>query len=123
MIAADLIEPFNPQVPAAITRLDYYGRELEIGSAALDTPFVVTERDENGIAVSELVDGAGRGGQLWQDSSFGWVQVYNGIGPAGPANHAVAVEPMTCPPDAFNSGEGLITRAGPEKRQRGPARG
>jgi hypothetical protein len=33
-IAADLTEPFNPQVPAAVTRLDFYGRELEIGVAA-----------------------------------------------------------------------------------------
>jgi hypothetical protein len=36
LIAADLSEPFNPQVPAAVTRLDFYGRELEIGSAAKD---------------------------------------------------------------------------------------
>jgi len=34
-----------------------------------------------------------------------WCQVYSGeeIGRAG-----VAVEPMTCPPDAFNSGEDVI---------------
>lgn len=36
LIAADLIEPFNPEVPAAVTRLDYYGRELEISVAAKD---------------------------------------------------------------------------------------
>lgn len=35
-VAADLSEPFNPQVPAAVTRLDFYGRELEIGTAAKD---------------------------------------------------------------------------------------
>jgi hypothetical protein len=35
-IAADLSEPFNPQVPAAVTRLDFFGRELEIGTAAKD---------------------------------------------------------------------------------------
>jgi hypothetical protein len=37
LIAADLIEPFNPEVPAAVTRLDYYGRELEIWVLAKDT--------------------------------------------------------------------------------------
>ena len=37
-IAAGLTEPFNPQVPPAVTRLDFYGRELEIGSAAKDQP-------------------------------------------------------------------------------------
>jgi hypothetical protein len=36
LIAADLIEPFNPQVPAAVTRLDYFGRELEIWVADKD---------------------------------------------------------------------------------------
>ena len=86
-----------------------YRTGRKIGSAQLDTPFVVTERGSDGLAVSALVDAEGRGGQLWQDSSFGWVQAYNGVGPSGEANRAMAVEPMTCPPDAFNSGEGLIT--------------
>ena len=36
LIAAEMVEPFNPQVPTAVTRLDYYGRELEIGVAAND---------------------------------------------------------------------------------------
>lgn len=34
LIAADLTEPLHLQVPVEITRLDYYGRELEIWSAA-----------------------------------------------------------------------------------------
>ena len=92
------------------TDWDYRGGRT-IGSNALDTPFVVTERDGAGIATSALTDSSGRGAQLWQDESFGWVQAYNGVGPVGPANHAIAVEPMTCPPDAFNSGQGLITLA------------
>jgi hypothetical protein len=36
LLAADLIEPFEPQVPAAVTRLDYYGRELQIWTDAKD---------------------------------------------------------------------------------------
>jgi hypothetical protein len=36
LLAADLSEPYQPQVPAAVTRLDYFGRELEIGTAAKD---------------------------------------------------------------------------------------
>ncbi len=37
-----------------------------------------------------------------------WVQVYTGelVGRRG-----VAIEPMTCAPDAFNSGDGLIVLA------------
>jgi hypothetical protein len=36
LIAADLSEPYNPQVPAAVTRLDHFGRELEIGVETKD---------------------------------------------------------------------------------------
>jgi aldose 1-epimerase len=108
LLLDDRLLPTGTEEDVEGTDWDYRaGRK--IGSAALDTPFVVTERDSDGIAVSDLVDDQGRGAQLWQDSAFGWLQVYNGVGPSGVANHAIAVEPMTCPPDAFNSGEGLIT--------------
>jgi aldose 1-epimerase len=47
------------------------------------------------------------GAQVWFDATFGYVQVFTpellAHGRAG-----VAVEPMTCPADAFNSGAGLI---------------
>jgi hypothetical protein len=36
LIAADLNEPFRPQIPSAVTRLDVYGRELEMGVEAKD---------------------------------------------------------------------------------------
>jgi hypothetical protein len=36
LIVADLTEPFSGRIPAAITRLDYYGRELAIGATAGD---------------------------------------------------------------------------------------
>jgi aldose 1-epimerase len=50
------------------------------------------------------------GVELWADPDFRWVQVFT------PGDHpdrgrAVAVEPMTCPPDALNSGIDLITVA------------
>lgn len=54
----------------------------------------------------------GRGVRLWADENFAWFQVYT----ADPARRegfpghgkAIAVEPMTCPPDALRSGRGLI---------------
>jgi hypothetical protein len=36
LIAAELAEPLNPPIPAAVTMLDHYGRELEIWVAAKD---------------------------------------------------------------------------------------
>jgi aldose 1-epimerase len=46
--------------------------------------------------------------ELWAEPDFGWVQVFTPDDHPG-RGRAVAVEPMTCPPDALNSGIGLIT--------------
>jgi aldose 1-epimerase len=55
--------------------------------------------------------GTDRGGvELWADPDFGWVQVFTPDDHPG-RGRAVAVEPMTCPPDALNSGTGLLTVA------------
>ena len=48
-------------------------------------------------------------GPFWADETLPWVQVYT-----NPTRDAIAVEPMTCGPDAFNEGPtraGLITLA------------
>ena len=38
-----------------------------------------------------------------------WVQIHTADRPGNPGNRiGLAVEPMTCPPDAFNSGTDLI---------------
>jgi aldose 1-epimerase len=114
ILVDDRLLPTGKEEPVEGTEWDYRaGRTL--AAATLDTAFVVTERDSDGVATSTLTDASGRGAQLWQDASFGWVQVYNGVGPSGEPNRAVAVEPMTCPPDAFNSGAGLITLAPGER--------
>jgi aldose 1-epimerase len=47
---------------------------------------------------------------VWADPAFRWVQVYTPNDFLG-RGRAVAIEPMTCPPDALNSGIDLITIA------------
>lgn len=49
-----------------------------------------------------------QGTELWADPAFGWVQVFTPDDFPG-RGRAVAVEPMTCPPDALNSGTDLVT--------------
>jgi aldose 1-epimerase len=51
----------------------------------------------------------GRTVSLWADEQFGYVQVYitREFPHRGELITAVAIEPMTAPADAFNSGEGL----------------
>ncbi|MFD4295095.1 aldose 1-epimerase family protein [Rhodococcus sp. NPDC058532] len=74
----------------------------------LDAPFSSIVPDPDGRARHELLAPDGSGVVLWTDNKFGWVQVFTadpaqGHGYPG-RGRALAVEPMTCPPDAFNSG-------------------
>jgi aldose 1-epimerase len=45
--------------------------------------------------------------EVWWDESFPYVQVFSGDLP-DVQRLGLAVEPMTCPPNAFNTGEGLL---------------
>lgn len=59
------------------------------------------------------VTGAPVASELWADAEFGYVMCYTGDTLAPPADrrHGLAVEPMTCPPDALRSGEALVVLA------------
>ena len=81
-----------------------------IGPAALDTCFADLAADADGLVRVHLVhpDGAPRL-TLAFDPAYAFVQVFTGdtIGDPAARRRGVAVEPMTCAPDAFNSGAGL----------------
>ena len=51
---------------------------------------------------------ADRGRTLWVDESYPYVMVFTGDIPAV-QRRGLAVEPMTCPPNAFRSGDALVT--------------
>ena len=78
------------------------GRDVQ-----LDHAFTDLETDAAGAAVLRLTDPSGVGVEVTWGAECPWVQVYTGDKPEGPANPAhrngVAVEPMTCAPDAFNA--------------------
>lgn len=84
------------------------GRRL--GPTVLDTAFGEVEADPDGGSHVDVTAPDGRGVTVWADSSFGWWQVYSSDTlPADRLRKALAIEPMTCPPDAFRSGRDLIT--------------
>lgn len=63
-----------------------------------------------GVATSSLLDASGRGAALWQDSAFPFTVVFTPRefpAAAGP-KHVAAVEPMSAPANALNSGIGLV---------------
>jgi len=71
-----------------------------LGSMSLDTAMTDLARDSDGRWRVRLVLGD-RFAELWGDETMRWTQVFTG----GPKRDlSVAVEPMTCGPDAFNAG-------------------
>ena len=83
-----------------------------IRSTSLDTAFTDLERDASGRVEVLLRDPvADEGVALWMDAKHSYVQVFTGDELPVHARKSLAVEPMTAPPDAFNSGEGLVVLA------------
>ncbi len=82
-----------------------------VAGTQLDTAFTALLRDQedHAIAVLERPDG-GRAVRVWVDSSFRYLMVYTGdtLEPADRRRAAIAIEPMTCPPNALRTGVDLI---------------
>jgi aldose 1-epimerase len=85
-----------------------FRRPRAIGAARLDHTLTRLDRDGDGLASVVLRHGA-RAIRLWQDRSFDYVQLYTGdtLPDRSRRRRGVAVEPMSCAPNAFNSGDGL----------------
>jgi aldose 1-epimerase len=82
-----------------------------IGPTRLDTAYADLVRDDRGHACVVLDDpDSGRGVTVWMDERFRYVMVYtaDAVEPAGRRRQSIAVEPMTCPPDAMRSGADLL---------------
>ena len=86
-----------------------FREQREIGTTRLDHCFTGLERDAQGRASIDLEGQDGVTVTLWMDMAWGWAQIFTADSLPGPlTRRALAVEPMTCPPDAFRSGDGLI---------------
>jgi aldose 1-epimerase len=84
------------------------GRRL--GATVLDTAFGDVDPDPDGGSRVEITAPDGRGVTVWADAAFTWWQVYSSDTlPADRLRKALAIEPMTCPPDAFRSGRDIVT--------------
>lgn len=80
------------------------GRRL--GEVELDTGFATLRRDADGLVRTTLTAPDGRVVTVWQGEGLDYVQAFTTDRyPGQPL--VVAVEPMTAPAEAFNSGRGL----------------
>lgn len=78
-----------------------------IGAVQLDHAFTGLGRDASGEARVELRDPSGSGVAMSWGPECGWLQVHTADVPGSPADRlGLAVEPMSCAPDAFNGGTG-----------------
>ncbi len=102
--------PLDPE-PVDDTPYDF--REpRRVGRTRMDHAFTDLERGSDGRAVVSLAAPSGRRVELWMDESFTWLQVFTGDTLPEPVRRrSAAVEPMTCPPDAFRSGQDVIRLA------------
>jgi aldose 1-epimerase len=75
-----------------------------IGARVFDDAFTDLDRDDNGWARARLAGPAGLV-ELAVDETWRWLQVYSGDTlPEGQRRRSLAVEPMTCPPNALADG-------------------
>lgn len=94
--------------PVAGTEYDF--REPRaIGNTRLDTAYTDLERDHDGIAEVHLEDPeSGDAVRFWMDAAHSHLMIYTGDTLSARRRHGLGVEPMTCPPNALASGEGLV---------------
>lgn len=99
-------------VKVAGTEYDYT-EPRRVGGAVLDTTFgdIAHDADGRSSVVIAAPDGSAQV-EVWGDENFKWWQVFSGDTLHGERfRRSFAIEPMTCPPDAFRSGRDLIVLA------------
>ncbi|SDY24064.1 Acetyl esterase/lipase [Modestobacter sp. DSM 44400] len=90
------------------TRRAFDGAVGRIGDRELDDPVTDLVRDDDGWARVRLRGPAGAL-ELAVDGSWPWLQVYSGDTlPSGQRRRSLAVEPMTCPPNALANEVDLV---------------
>jgi aldose 1-epimerase len=85
-----------------------------LGGTELDTAFTDLTRSREDGGWEVVVGGLANGDvTVWGDGSLGWTQVFTAKGKDTGVDgvRGIAVEPMSCPANAFNTGDGLVVLA------------
>ncbi|MGP5726244.1 aldose 1-epimerase family protein [Arthrobacter rhombi] len=85
--------------------------ERELGSRQFDDAYTKLLRGDDGRARVRLELPDGPAVELWADESYPFLEIFTGdtLPQEKYRRTGLGVEPMTCAPDAFKSGNGLIT--------------
>jgi aldose 1-epimerase len=96
------------RVAVAGTRYDFSDPRT-VGNFEMDNAFTDLGRDRDGRAWARLRGADRATAELWLDESYEFLEIFTGDTLAPDRRRrGLACEPMTCAPNAFNSGEGLI---------------
>ncbi len=90
-----------------------FGEPRRVGEWKCDFAFTDLERDERGRAWVRLWRPDATTAELWVDESYRYLEIFTGdtLAPER-RRRGLGCEPMSCPPNAFQSGEQVI-RLGP----------
>ncbi|WP_017587333.1 aldose 1-epimerase family protein [Nocardiopsis ganjiahuensis] len=109
----DKLTPVGAPQPVAGTEFDLRPPGRPLGNTVLDTAFTGLDRDDDRAWVH--LSGPEHRVSLWSGAGFDWLQLFSSDTLSGGLHRAhLAAEPMTCPPNALNSGTDLIV-LGPEE--------
>jgi aldose 1-epimerase len=102
-----------PTGTLAVNGTDYdFQQPRPIGSIVLDHCFTDLERDMDRLARVELNDpNHATGASLWVDESYRYLMIFSGDPLPNVRRRSLAIEPMTCPPNALRTGDALIRLA------------
>lgn len=111
--AATWLPTDDDQIPTGVQPVDGTAYDFragrEIGALEIDYAFGDLTRGPDG-RVRLLLEGDGRAVEVWADEGFPYLEVFTGDAVPEPERRrqGLGVEPMTAPPNAFVTGEGLI---------------
>ncbi len=95
-------------LPLAGNDLDF-SFPKSVNGHELDVTYTDLLRDDSGLFTATLTDRTGGNVEIQMDRNFPYLQVYTGDTlEKGRQRTSVAIEPMTCPPEALRSGKDLL---------------
>jgi aldose 1-epimerase len=108
VLPVDLDSMIPNGAPIDVAGTDYdFSAGKPLRDVDLDTAFGGCKPGPDGLVRHSVTYGTA-GVEVWAEPVFGWVQVFTPDEFPGKGARAVAIEPMTCPPDALNSGVDLL---------------
>ncbi|MGH3243881.1 MAG: aldose 1-epimerase family protein [Spirillospora sp.] len=98
--------PSGPSADVTGTKYDLRAGP-PLGDRRIDNAYTDLNRDGEGRAWV-ILEGGTRTVGLWADDAHPWIEIYTADNAPHP-REGLGVEPMSCPPNAFASGEGVAS--------------